>query len=116
MQGNDMIATTPTTISAQEAVVIAQDFVSDYLTDLMGAGTPWRMRSPLGGIWVVPIWLAYPGFAEHMTVGSVAVDEVTGLIVSWTPITEILSEAERFHTERQSEIERSFQIFIADNT
>jgi hypothetical protein len=51
-----------------------------------------------------------------MTVGSVAVDEVTGLIVSWTPITEILSEAERFHTERQSEIERSFQIFIADNT
>jgi len=103
-----MIGTTPTTISAKEAMTIAQEFVADYLTDLMGAGTPWRMRSPLGGIWVVPIWLAYPGFDEQMTVGSVAVDEITGLIVSWTPIPEILAEAERFHTERQSEIERSF--------
>lgn len=110
-----MIVTTSTTISAKEAVTIAQEFVADYLTELMGAGTPWRMRSPLGGIWVVPIWLAYPGFAEQTTVGSVAVDEITGLIVSWTPIPEILAEAERFHTERQSDIERSFHIFIADN-
>ena len=51
-------------------------------------------------------------FDERTTVGSVAVDESIGLIVSWTPIPEILAEAERFHTERQSDIERSFQIFL----
>lgn len=109
------IATPPRTrISAEQALEVAQEFVANYLTDLMGAGTPWRMGSPFGRVWVVPIWMAYPGHDQIGTVGSVAVDEETGHIVSWTPVEDITANAERFHSENKAAIQSGFQA-LRDN-
>ncbi|MBI4770971.1 MAG: hypothetical protein HY784_11335 [Chloroflexi bacterium] len=83
---------------------VAQEFIADYLTDLMGAGEPWRMGSPLGSVWVVPIQIAYPGHDLPETIGSVAVDDATGNIVSWTPVEEMTGNAERFHTRNKEAI------------
>lgn len=95
-------------LSAQQAIEIAQTFIADHLTDLMGAGIPWRMSSPLGSMWVVPVWIAYPGYEHPATIGSVAVDEITGMLISWTPFDEIFANAERFHSEYHGEIEKGF--------
>ncbi|HRQ37563.1 MAG TPA: hypothetical protein PLD25_06585 [Chloroflexota bacterium] len=95
-------------LSGQEAVGIAQEFVADYLTDLMGVGVPWRMQSPLGRIWVVPVWIAYPGFEQPATIGSIAVDENSGTIISWTPIEEMKANAAQFHAINSGQIVANF--------
>jgi hypothetical protein len=96
-------------ITAIQALDVARAFVADRLTDLMGTGIPWRMRSPFGGVWVVPIWIAYPGYDQPGTVGSVAVDEATGNIVSWTPVDEALANAEQFHERYFDSIQVGFR-------
>ena len=96
-------------ITAQLALEVARDFVADYLTDLMGTGTPWRMGSPFGRVWIVPIWVASPGYSQVGTIGSVAVDEATGNIVSWTPVDEIKANADRFHQQNEPAIQAGFQ-------
>lgn len=98
-----------TTVSAEQALEAAREFVADHLTDLMGTGTPWRMASPFGRVWVVPIWIAYPGFDQVGTIGSVAVDEEIGQIVSWTPFEEINANADRFYAENKQAIQSGFQ-------
>ncbi|NJN53625.1 MAG: hypothetical protein HC804_02025 [Anaerolineae bacterium] len=96
-------------LSAPEAVGIAQEFVAEHLTDLMGVGVPWRMQSPLGRIWVVPVWITYPGFEQAATIGSMAVDENSGAIISWTPVEEMKLNAARFHTTNRELIATNFQ-------
>lgn len=98
-------------ISSQEAMEIAQEFVADHLTDLMGVGTPWRMQSPLGRIWVVPVWIAYPGFEQPATIGSIAVDETSGAIISWTSVEEMKTNAAQFHAVNREQIVANFQAF-----
>lgn len=95
-------------LSGQEAVGIAQEFVADYLTDLMGVGVPWRMQSPLGRMWVVPVWIAYPGFEQPATIGSIAVDENSGAIISWTPVEEMKANAAQFHATNNGQIVANF--------
>jgi hypothetical protein len=95
-------STPHTAITADQAVTAARSLIADELPDLVGAGMPWRMRSPLGGVWIVPLWIAYPGHDRPSTVGSVAVDETSGYIVSWTPADEVLANAARFR-ERNAE-------------
>jgi hypothetical protein len=99
-----MVTTTEThtTISAGRAMNAARMLIADQLTDLVGAGTPWRMRSPLGSVWVVPLWISYPGHERPGTVGSVAVDEATGHVVSWTPLEDVLAHVEQYR-ERNAE-------------
>ncbi len=99
---------TTTKLSSQKAIEITQEFIANHLTDLMGAGVPWRMSSPLGSVWVVPIWIAYPGYERPITIGSVAIDEVTGMLISWTPFHEIFANAEQFHSQYRGEIEKGF--------
>jgi len=89
-------------ITATQALAAARAFIADQLTDLMGTGNPWRMSSPFSSVWVVPVWIAYPGHDRPVTVGSVAVDETTGNIVSWTAVDEVLANAELYH-ERNAE-------------
>jgi len=96
-------------ITAQQALDVARAFVADHLTDLMGTGVPWRMRSPFGSAWIVPIWIAYPGLDAPGTVGSVAVDEVTGSVVSWTPVDEALANAEAYHARHADILREGFQ-------
>lgn len=104
------VAAPPATkVSAQQALEVAQGFVADYLTDLMGTGTPWRTGSPFGSVWVVPIWIAYPGHNQVGTIGSVAMDEATGNIVSWTPVEEMTANAERFYSQNKDAIQSGFQ-------
>lgn len=98
-------------LSAQEAVSIAQEFVAENLTDLMGVGIPWRMQSPLGRLWVVPVWIAYPGFEQPATIGSIAVDETSGAIISWTSVEEMKTNAAQFHAVNREQIVANFQAF-----
>ena len=105
------MATTPvtrTSITAGQALAAARAFIADQLTDLMGTGNPWRMRSPLGSVWIVPVWVAYPGHDRPGTVGSVAVDEASGNIVSWTPAEEVLANAELYHHRNAEAIAAGF--------
>lgn len=95
--------------TARQALDAARVFVADHLTDLMGTGIPWRMRSPFGSVWIVPIWIAYPGHDVPGTVGSVAVDEATGSIVSWTPVDEALANAEEYHARYADVIREGFR-------
>lgn len=98
-----------TKLSAQEAVSIAQEFVAENLTDLMGVGIPWRMQSPLGRLWVVPVWIAYPGFEQPATIGSIAIDENRGAIISWTPVEEMKANAVQFYAANREQIIANFQ-------
>jgi hypothetical protein len=96
-------------LTSPEALDIAQEFVIDYLTDLMGVGIPWRMQSPLGSFWVVPVWIAYPGSTQPHTIGSIAVDESSGSIISWTPVEEMQTNAANFHDMNIEQIMANFQ-------
>ena len=107
-----MIATAQRTdtVSAQQALEVAQDFIADRLTDLMGAGAPWRMSSPFGRVWIVPIWIAYPGHDLIGVIGSIAVDEWTGNIVSWTPEDEVRANATHFREQNEAAIASGFNL------
>ena len=102
-------------VTAGQALAAARAFIADQLTDLMGTGNPWRMRSPFGGVWVVPVWIAYPGHDRPNTVGSVAVDEATGNIVSWTPVDEVLANAELYHDRNAEAIAAGFDSLANPN-
>jgi hypothetical protein len=95
-------------VTAGQALAAARAFIADQLTDLMGTGNPWRMRSPFGSVWIVPVWITYPGHDRPNTVGSVAVDEATGTVVSWTPADDVLANAEAFHHRNAEAIAASF--------
>lgn len=101
-----------TSITAGQALEAARMFIADQLTDLMGAGIPWRMRSPFGGVWIVPVWIAYPGDDRPNTVGSVAVDEATGNIVSWTPVDEIMANSILYQDRNSKAIAARFASLV----
>jgi hypothetical protein len=104
-----------TSVTAGEALATARAFIADQLTDLMGTGNPWRMRSPFGSVWIVPVWIAYPGHDRPNTVGSVAVDEATGNIVSWTSADDVRANAELFQDRNAEAIAAGFDSLTGPN-
>ena len=97
-----------TTVSAGQALAEAREFITGRLTALKGPRTPWRTRSPLGGVWVVAERIAYPGQEQPGTVDSVERDNATGNIVARTLVDEVLANAELFREHNAAAIAAGF--------
>jgi hypothetical protein len=105
-----MIATRArTSITAQNAAMIAQEFVEDQLGNLIGTGRPYQMVSGLQSAWSIPLVLTSPGYGVVGTVGAVMVDMEFGHIIGWTPIEEVRANAEALTDENEAAVEAAFQ-------
>ncbi len=105
-----MIATRArTSITAQNAAMIAQAFVEDQLGNLIGIGRPYQMVSGLQSAWSIPLVLTSPGYGIVGTVGAVMVDMELGHIIGWTPLDEMRANATALSDENDAELEAAFQ-------
>ena len=89
---------TPTTtrrINAEEARASATDFLLDHMGNQLVTGEPHMMVSAVRAVWIVPVQLSYIHTGILGTVGVVAVDEETGLVVAWTPIPQMKAAGRR---------------------
>ena len=100
------MTTTPgerTDVFAEAALRVAEQFIADHLGDQIGAGTPWRVVSPLRSALVIPLVLTSPGYGVVRIVGVLIVDEELSTLTAWTPVEEIMATAARLVREHESE-------------
>jgi len=95
-------------VRSDQAVVITNGFLVQNAGNLLMAGEPSRMVSPLRAVWIVPVMLSYPGVGAVGQVGVVAVDEETANIVAWTPREEMNRKSEKLYAANRKEIEATF--------
>ena len=76
-------------ITAEQAQSAATGFLLDHVGNQLLAGQPHLMLSPTRATWIVPIHLTYLHTGPLGSVGVIAVDDETGLVVAWTPIDQI---------------------------
>ena len=93
----------PTDVIAEAGRRVAEQFIADNLGDQIGAGTPWRVVSPLRSAVVIPLVLTSPGYGVVGTVGVLIVDEELNTLTAWTPLEEIRATAARPVREHDSE-------------
>ncbi len=104
-----------TTLTAEAAVHIAENFIADHLGNLALAGIPRRIIFPIRALWAVPIAVAYPGYGLAGVIGVVAIDDEFASVVAATPIEEMRQAAEQLYVEHQSDIETAFQQITSAN-
>jgi len=93
------------TISEQDAVRIAGEWVRRHLPDRLCAGEP--TLTAAGDVWRVPVLLAYP-FLLVGEVGEICIAAVSGEILSHTNVKMIKANAKRLGTKHRAEIEAAF--------
>ena len=105
-----MVTTTITqSITAHEALEIADDFVADHLGDLIMPDTPQPITSPLGTAWAVPLLLTSPGWGKVGVVGIIVVDGALGQIVAHTPQTTITANIDQLTATNESSLTSAYQ-------
>ncbi len=105
-----------TSLSAEAALQIAEDFIADHLGNLALAGVPRRMVFPVRAVWAVPIAVAYPGYGLTGVIGIVAVDDEIAGVVAATPLDEMRTAAEQLYAEHQPDIEAAFHDITSANS
>ena len=101
-------------ISPEQAQSAATEFLLDHVGTQLIAGQPHSMISPTGATWIVPIHLAYLPIGPIGSVGVVAVDEETGLVVAWTPIAQMKAASRALREDKEPTVTQQFQKFITD--
>ena len=96
-------------ISAEQAAMIASDFVAAQLGNLVGVGQPCYTVSALQAAWTVPLVLTSPGYGIVGIVGVVLVDLEFGHVVGWTPLDQMRANAEAVTSSKEAELETAFQ-------
>ena len=104
-----------TTLTAEAAAQIAENFIADHLGNLALAGIPRRIIFPIRALWAVPIAVAYPGYGLAGVIGVVAIDDEFASVVAATPIEEMRQATEQLYVEHRSDIETAFQQITAAN-
>ncbi len=101
--------------SAEGTQSAATEFLLDNIGNQVLAGQPHLMRSATQATWVVPLHLAYLPIGPIGTVGVVAIDDETGLVVAWTPIDQIKAASRLLRASKEPMLTQQFQTFIANN-
>lgn len=104
-----MVTQTVSTITAEKARLIAEDFLMDHLGDQTMAGEPLLIRSALSSAWVVPIVLTRSAYGPVGVIGSLVVDEITGQVIASTPQTHLDQKSDQLLAGQTSAIEKAFQ-------
>lgn len=100
-------------ITAEQAQSAATGFLLDHVGNQLLAGQPHLMLSPTRATWIVPIHLAYLHTGLLGSVGVVAVDDETGLVVAWTPIDQIKAASRTLRGSKEPSLTQQFQTFMA---
>lgn len=102
---------TQVVLDARQAMVTANQFIVEHLPDRFSAGQPklvvWG-ELPLRPLWLVPVYLTYPGIGAVGEVGMLAVDGGHPVVVGWTPAQEMESMAHQLYEKKRDEIELAF--------
>ena len=101
--------------SAEEAQSAATEFLLDHVGNQLLAGQPHLMLSSTEATWVVPVHLAYLHTGPIGSVGVVAIDDETGLVVAWTPIDQMKAASRTLRESKEPYLTQQFQTFIATN-
>ncbi len=99
--------------SAELAQSAATGFLLDHVGNQLIAGQPHLMISPTRATWIVPIHLAYLYTGPIGSVGVVAIDEETGLVVAWTPLDQIKAASRALRAAKEPSLTQQFQTFTA---
>jgi hypothetical protein len=102
--------------SAEEAQSAATEFLLDHVGNQLLTGQPQLMVSSTEATWVVPIHLAYLHTGPIGSVGVVAVDDETGLVVAWTPIDQMKMASRMLRERKEPYLTQQFQTFMATHT
>ncbi len=100
-------------ISPDEASTAATDFLLDHVGNQLIAGRPHLMVSAVRAVWIVPVQLAYIHTGTLGSVGVVAVDEETGQVIAWTPISEMKAASRQLREGHEPELSAQFKSFMA---
>ena len=106
----DEPATLTNQVSADDAQAAATEFLLDNLGHLLVAGEPHLMVSAVRAMWIVPVQLAYIHTGVLGSVGVVAVDQETGQVIAWTPISRIKAASRRLRAEHEPELSEQFEV------
>ena len=90
-------------ISALDAIATANDFLFDHLPDRLTAGQP-RFNAEANA-WLVPVLLAYPRIGPVGQAGQVVVSGQDTMVISHTPVDEILENARAVYDRQREKIE-----------
>ena len=101
--------------SVEEAQGTATEFLLDHVGNQLLAGQPHLMLSSTEATWVVPVHLAYLHTGPIGSVGVVAIDDETGLVVAWTPIDQMKAASRTLRESKEPYLTQQFQTFIATN-
>jgi hypothetical protein len=93
-------------VTALQAQVTANLFLSDHLPDRVTADQP--QRNALDHVWHVPVVLAYPGVGVVGYVGEIYINTVSGTVVSHTPLVEMKQAAQALYNVHRDAIEVTF--------
>lgn len=105
---------TPTRLTAQEAQLIAEEFIQDHVGDQVLAGEPWPVHSALSSSWVVPLILTRSAYGPVGAIGVLIVDEMTGQIIAATPAETLAEISRRLLAEQVAPLEAAFHKLIAE--
>jgi len=116
-QQTEIVGIQPTSWTSHTSAELAQSAATGFLLDHVGnqliAGQPHLMISPTRATWIVPIHLAYLYTGPIGSVGVVAIDDETGLVVAWTPLDQIKAASRALRAAKEPSLTQKFQTFTA---
>lgn len=99
--------------SAEEAQSAATELLLAHVGNQLLAGQPHLMVSSTEATWVVPVHLSYLPTGPIGSVGVVAIDDETGLVVAWTPIDQMKAASRTLRESKKPYLTQQFQTFMA---
>ncbi len=100
--------------NAEDVESAATEFLLDHVGNQLLAGQPHLMVSSTEATWVVPVHLVYLHTGPIGSVGVVAIDDETGLVVAWTPIDQMKAASRTLRERKEPLLSRQFQSFMTD--
>jgi hypothetical protein len=85
------------------ARTVANEWLSEQLPDRFATGIP-QFAEELSA-WRIPVWLSYPRLEPLGPVGEIVIDEINGVIQSYTPLNEMRAVAQQLYEQHREQIE-----------
>jgi hypothetical protein len=85
----------------------------DQVGNQLLVSQPHTILSSTQATWIVPVYLACLHTGPIGSVGVIAVDEETGLVVAWTPVDQMKAAAQVLRAAKEPSLNRQFQTFMA---
>ena len=97
--------------NAEEAQGASTEFLLDHVGNQLLAGQPHLMVSATEATWVVPVHLSYLPTGPIGSVGVVAIDDETGLVVAWTPIDQMKAASRTLRKRKEPYLTQQFSLY-----